>query len=150
IINLSEAECSTEQAFVAALGRARTRAFSPFWRGSVDVRLISVPTERTVTRVALRIVNKSPAAQSDFLVANLYGVRLSIDVPKDVHRPTIFQELPASFRYDRRMPGVGINAHVRDEELGSLLRLVVESVPITETPRLEAREFSDAVPTFSS
>ena len=53
------------------------------------------------------------------------------------------------FADHRRMPGVGINAHVRDEEKGELLQLIAESVPITETPRLEAREFSDAVPAFS-
>ena len=101
-------------------------------------RLISVPTEPMAIRVAIRIINDSPApakAQSDFLDANLYAVRLSVEMPKAVHRPTIFQELPASFRYDRRMPGVGINAHVRDEENGELLQLIAESVPITETPR---------------
>lgn len=152
-VHLTEPECATEQAFIAALGRARTRAFSSFWRGFLDVRLISVPTEPTATRVAVRLINDSPTpakAQSDFLDANLYAVRLSIDVPKAVHRPTIFQELPASFRYDREMPGVGINAHVRDEDSDLLLRLIAESVPITETPRLEAREYADATPTYSA
>jgi Helicase conserved C-terminal domain len=153
VIYLDEPECATQQAFNSAASRARTRPFSPFWRGFLDVRLISVPTESRVIRVAIRIVNDSPApakAQTDFLDPNLYAVRLSVAVPKAVHRPTIFQELPASFRYDRRMPGVGINAHVRDEEQGALLRLIAESVPITETPRLEAREFDNAVPSFST
>src|SRR6185312_11587192 len=77
VVHLTEPECATEQTFVAALGRARTRAFASFWRGFLDVRLISVPTEPTVTRVAVRLVNDSPIpakAQSDFLDANLYGV----------------------------------------------------------------------------
>lgn len=152
-IHLSEQECATEQAFLAALGRARARVFSSLWRGFLDVRLISVPTEPSVTRVAIRIVNDSPTpakAQGDFFDANLYAVRLSIDIPETVHRPAIFQELPASFRYDRRMPGVGINAHVREEKLDTLLRLIAESVPIAETPRLEAREFPDAVPAYKA
>ena len=152
-IHLTELECSTEQAFNSALSRARTQPFASFWRGFVDVRLISVPTEPKMIRVAVRIVNDSPApakAQSDFVDANLYAVRLSVEMPKKVQRPTIFQELPASFRYDRQMPGVGINAHVRDEVKGAMLQLIAESVPLTETPRLEAREFPDAVPTFSA
>jgi hypothetical protein len=152
-IHLTEPECATEQAFDSSLGRARVRPFASFWRGFVDVRLINVPTEPELVRLAIRLVNDSPTpgkAQADFLDANLYAVRLAVDVPKIVHRPTIFQELPASFRYDRRMPGVGINAHVRDDDHGTLLQLIAESVPITETPRLEAREFLDAVPTFSA
>jgi len=153
VIHLTESECGTEPAFTAAIIRARTRPFAPFWRAFVDVRLISVPTEPKSIRVAIRVINDSPApakAQSDFLDANLYAVRLSVAIPKEVHRPTIFQELPASFRYDRRMPGVGINSHVCEEQSGALLQLTAESVPSTETSRLEAREFPDAVPTFAA
>lgn len=153
VIYLSEPECDSEPAFTAALSRARTRAFASFWKAFVDVRLISVPTEPQSIRVAIRVINDSPApakAQSDFLDANLYAVRLSVAVPKEVHRPTIFQELPASFRYDRQMPGVGINSHVCEEQNGALLQLTAESVPLTETARLEAREFPDAVPTFAA
>jgi len=78
------------------------------------------------------------------------AMKLSVDVPREVHRPTIFQELPASFRYDRRMPGVGINSHVCAEQRGPLLQLTAESVPQAETARLEAREFPDADPTFAA
>jgi hypothetical protein len=152
-IQIAEAECESDRTFTVALARARTRPFSSFWRAFLDVRLISVPTDPSVVRIAIRVVNDSPPpakAQSDFLDANLYAVKLAVDVPKAVHRPTIFKELPASFRYDREMPGVGINAHVREEAIGSAIRLIVESVPITETPRLEAREFADASPDFST
>jgi Helicase conserved C-terminal domain len=151
-VNITETECDTEPAFAAAISRARAQVFTSFWRAFVDVRLISVPTEPSSVRLAVRVVNDTPApakAQSDFLDANLYAIRLSIAVPKAVHRPTIFQELPASFRYDRRMPGVGINSHVEAENGETILRLTAESVPLTETPRLDAREFADAVPTFS-
>ena len=97
VVQLTEPECDTDPAFSAALNRARTRPFASFWRAFIDVRLISVPTEPKSVRVAIRVINDSPApakTQSDFLDANLYAVRLSVAVPKDVHRPTIFQELP--------------------------------------------------------
>lgn len=152
-IHMTEPQCADKQSFLDALQDTRTQPFTSIWRGFVDVRLISVPTEPNLIRIAVRIVNDSPApakAQSDFIDANLYAVRLTVGVPTAVHRPTIFQELPASFRYDRRMAGVGINAHVRDEMKGALLHLIAESVPITETPRLEAREFADAAPTFAA
>ena len=152
-IHLTEAECADEQSFLHALLRTRTQPFTSDWTAFLDVRLINVPTEPKLIRIAVRIVNGSPVpgkAQSDFVDNNLYAVRLTVGIPTDVHRPTIFQELPASFRYDRRMAGVGINAHVEDELKGSLLCLSAESVPITETPRLEARQFADATPTFGA
>jgi len=48
------------------------------------------------------------------------------------------------------MAGVGINSHVETEEIGSDIRLSAQSVPLAETPRLEAREFEDADPTFAA
>jgi len=152
-IFLTEHDCETEAAFISALGRTRTRPFAPFWKGFVDVRLIGMPTEPSAVRLAIRVVNDTPApgrVQADYLDANLYAVRMSLSVPEAVHRPTIFQELPASFRYDRKMPGVGINAHVDAQRHDATLQLIAESVPVAETPRLEAREFDDADPTFAS
>jgi hypothetical protein len=152
-VNLTEPECETEAAFNTALNRSRTQAFASFWNGCIDVRLISVPTEPTVVRVAIRVINDTPPpskTQYDYLDANLYAIHLSTLIPADVHRPTIFQELPASFRYDRRMAGVGINSHVESQAEGSSLLLTAETVPCTETARLEAREFDDADPTFAA
>lgn len=152
-IQLTEKECETESAFIAALARTRTQPFTSFWRAFVDVRLISVPTEPRAVRLALRIVNETTEpgkAQIDFLDPNLYAVRLAVRVPKPAHLPTIFQELPASFRYDRRMPGVGIDSQVVVEDNDTSLRLTAESVPLTETPRLEARDFPDAIPSYSA
>jgi hypothetical protein len=152
-IQLTEKECENESSFSAALARTRTQPFTSFWRAFVDVRLISVPTDAKAVRLAIRIVNDTaePAkAQSDFLDPNLYAVRLTVTVPKSVHLPTIFQELPASFRYDRRMPGVGIDSQVVVKDSENSLQLAAESVPLTETPRLEARDFPDAIPSFST
>ncbi|MFN7998446.1 MAG: DEAD/DEAH box helicase family protein [Bryobacteraceae bacterium] len=151
-IDLTEHDCATETAFDAAAARARAQPFTPFWRAFVDARLINVPTEPGVARIAVRVVNDTPPpakAQTEYLDANLYAVRSTVSVPRAAHRPTIFQELPASFRYDRTMPGVGINSQVDATSSASIIDLTAESVPITETSRLEAREFKDADPTFS-
>ncbi|HKT25420.1 MAG TPA: hypothetical protein VJR04_12500, partial [Terriglobales bacterium] len=56
-VYLTENECQTEAAFAAAVSRARTQPFVSFWAASVDVRLISVPTERNAVRVAMRVIN---------------------------------------------------------------------------------------------
>ena len=117
-IQASEAELATEVAFGPATARAHPNPFTSSWNAAVDVRLISVATEPGQVRLAVRIINKTAVpggAQVDFVDPNLYGVRISVAVPRTVHRPTVFQELPASFRYDRLMPGVGINAHVEIE-----------------------------------
>jgi hypothetical protein len=151
-IHATEAELATDVAFSPATARAHPHAFISSWSASVDVRVINVPTEPNQVRLAVRVINETVApgrAQIDFVDPNLYGVRISVAVPGTVHRPTVFQELPASFRYDRLMPGVGINAHVESNKKDSVVNLIAESVPITETPRLEAREFGDADPTFA-
>jgi hypothetical protein len=152
-IDLTEQDCETEAAFNGAVARARSQPFTPFWRAFLDIRLINVPTEPTAVRIAIRLVNDTPPpakAQGEFLDANLYAVRFTVSIPAAAHRPTIFQELPASFRYDRRMPGVGINSHVDAQVTQSTVELTAESVPISETPRLEAREFDDADPEFTT
>lgn len=152
-IDLTERDCATEAAFEAAAARARTQPFTPFWRVFVDVRLINVPTEPDSARIAIRVINDTnpPArAQVEFLDANVYAVRCAVAVPTSVHRPTIFQELPASFRYDRKMAGVGINSQVDAATSASAITLSIESVPVTESPRLEARELADADPTFAA
>jgi hypothetical protein len=151
-IHVTETECETAAAFDVAAHRANTHPFVSFWKAIVDVRLIGVPTEPASVRIAMRLINDTAPpgkGQADYLDPNLYAVRIATDIPTDVHRPTIFQELPASFRYDRRMPGVGINADVESEPAGPNIRLIAESVPLAETPRLEAREFEDADPTFA-
>ncbi len=152
-VTVTEAELATETSFAPAALRAHGQPHPSPWRACIDVRTISAPTEPDHLRLAIRLINDTPLparTQIDFVDSNLYAIALSLTLPKTVHRPTVFQELPASFRYDRLMPGVGINAHVDCEDHGSQLVLHAEGVPITETPRLEAREFDDADPTFEA
>src|SRR6516225_576716 len=82
---------------------------------NLDVRLISVTTEPSLHRIALRLVNVTTPAgpvQAEFIDPNLYGIGISVSLPAAAHRDMVFQELPASFRYDRNMVAVGINSHV--------------------------------------
>ena len=46
--------------------------------------------------------------------------------------------------------GLALMPMSKYKKTGDLLQLTAESVPLTETPRLEAREFADAVPTFAA
>src|SRR5262249_39834802 len=88
--------------------------------------------------------------QSDFVDDNLYGVSLRLKIPSTIHRSMTFQELPASFRYDRNMIAIGINSHVEGRVESGTLRMAVESVPCSSIPRLEAREIPGADPTFQA
>lgn len=148
---VAESELADETTFSVVATRCSSGPLTNHWKAAIDVRLISVPTDVTLTRVALRIINVGEplsGSQGDFIDPNLYGVHLAVELPQSVHRPTIFQELQASFRYDRAMPGVGINAQVDCENADSLVRLAAESVPLSETSRLEARDFQDVDPSF--
>ncbi|WP_263367963.1 helicase-related protein [Edaphobacter bradus] len=152
-VYLHEADVATSEAFATALLRASRGSHLSPWKVLVDARLIRVPTDPKLWRLAVRVVNDAETpkvSQADYVDPNVYGVKLCVRLPEGVHQPTIFQELPESFRYDRRMPGVGINSQVESATFEGFVELSAESVPIAETPRLEAREFSDVDPSFAT
>jgi hypothetical protein len=123
------------------------------WRPVIDVRLVVLPTEPGHVRIALRLINRTERLKTsslDYVDPNLYGVELQLRMPAVAHRPTIFRELEDSFRYDRRMPGVGINAHVKEHSGMGMIVLATESIPQKEVPRLEPREIKNAAPTFDA
>ena len=122
------------------------------WNPVLDVRLVPVPTDSTCARIAVRLINRShflgqPALA--FLDPNLYAAKISIAIPSDAHRPTIFRELPNSFRYDRTMPGVGINTHVTIKQEDKQIILETDSTPVTFIERLEPREIPNGIPYFA-
>jgi hypothetical protein len=122
------------------------------WRAAIDVRLSSVPTLPGCVRLALRVINYTdpPGTRSlDYADANLYAVKLSARLPRQAHLPTIFQELPASFRYDREMIATGINAQALGHSEGEELLLETDTIPQTTVPRLEPREIPGASPEFA-
>jgi len=152
-IHFSEGDLKDRATFDGRLQHLATGTFSPNWSANLDVRLISVTTEPSLHRIALRLVNVTTPAgpvQAEFIDPNLYGIRIASAVPAAVHRDMIFQELPASFRYNRNMSAVGINSHIEASSTDGLLTMAVDSVPLTVVPRLEAREVPGADPTFTA
>lgn len=123
------------------------------WRLVVDVRVVPYPSDPSLVRVAARVINQTPPvmrASLDYVDANFYAVSFDVQVPRRAHRSTVFEELPASFRFDREMPGVGMNGHVEAEISQDTVTLRLSTVPIAAVPRLEPRDIPAANPTFES
>jgi hypothetical protein len=81
-INVTESECETAAAFDVAVRRAQVHPFVSFWKAIIDVRLISVPTEPTAVRIAMRLINDTAPpskAQVDCIrLSNAPVVRLRL------------------------------------------------------------------------
>jgi hypothetical protein len=151
---IEESSLADNQIFGSVLAAIEGEVQESIWTAAIDVRVTAVPTIPTMSRVALRLLNYSDALRSqqlDFRDPNLYAAALKVELPKEAHAPTIFRELPASYRYDRQMAGLGINAQVVYDALDSnRIRLKAETAPLTVTPRLEARELPNVNPTFEA
>jgi hypothetical protein len=148
-----QSDVADRQAYSRYMARVPQASSPPTWRLVVDVRLVPFPAEPSLMRVAARIINRSDAVKRsslDYVDANVYAVSFDVEVPADAHRPTIFRELPASFRFNREMFGVGINGHVEGISTGETVRLSVKTVPVKTIPRLEPREMPEAEPTFDA
>jgi hypothetical protein len=152
-ISLSEADLASPGAYGARIAALRSDEMPAAWGPVIDVRIINMPTEPGHVRVALRAINQTRGVSDrvlDYVDPNLYAVTLRVDLPKELHRMTIFNELPASFRYQREMYAVGINAHVDCLEGGARLLLVTDSVPVKVVNRLEPQRVEGARPSFAS
>jgi hypothetical protein len=152
-VTISETDLGSPEAYEARLAALQSSRIPVGWEPVVDVRLVSMPTEPGSVRVALRVINQTPEVKDkylDYVDPNLYAVRIGVTLPKELHRMTIFQELPASFRYDRKMHGVGINSHVEGRPEGNSMVLRVDSVPIKRVDRLEPQRIDGAAPRFDA
>ncbi len=151
-IQITEADLSSPENY-AHIVSSNSRASLPVqWNAELDVRLIETPTEHGVAGVALRLINRTDpvsAVSSDYADSNLYAISLQVSLPRGSYRPTIFRELPASFRYDRRMAATGINSYVTIETSDETTTLHVDPVPTAVVPRLEPRVVENAQPTFA-
>lgn len=125
------------------------------WSAVLDVRTVPVPTDPSCVRVIVRVINTTPGTsrgQDDFSDPNLYAAQLAIQVPLVAHRPSLFDELPQSYRYDLAAPAIGINCQaelVRGDVEGQL-EIRTETVPRKEVGRLEPRNLGDAEPNFAA
>lgn len=151
-ITLTRANLASSESYAQRLGQHGVSQVSPIWQPLVDIRSTPIPTRPGFVRIALRVINRSPrpSAQTlEFVDPNLYGLRLALHLPRRLHVPTEFQELRSSFRYDREMSAVGINAHVEQVNRDDSIILVAETVPHKRINRLEPREVTDGAPLFT-
>ncbi len=150
---LHEADAASEAAYDAWRASLPRGSWPLAWQPVLDLRLSMVPTEPTIRRLAVRIVNRTPAPPAralGYVDPNLYCVSLRLSIPTAARHPMTFRELPQSFRYDRRMGAVGINCNARVRDVGPQSELETESVPIHSVPRLEPRRITNAVPRFDT
>jgi hypothetical protein len=146
-----ETELASPDAYNAMLTSLQTSKIPVDWNPVIDIRLISMPTEPGCVRVALRAINQTAGVKDkylDYADPNLYAVKVKATFPQELHRMAIFQELPASFRYNREMYGIGINAHVDGRVDGPQMVLETDSVPVKRVNRLEPQKISGADPRF--
>lgn len=123
------------------------------WRLILDIRAVPYATDPSRLRIVARIINKTESVargSRDYVDPNIYTVSFEAAIPIEAHRSSVFHELPSSFRYDREMPGIGINGHVESEEREQTINLRVATVPMKSVPRLEPRDISGAEPTFKA
>lgn len=152
-IRIAQPDVKDRDAYLRFIERLPRGALPVAWRLLLDVRLVPFPAEPALVRVTARIINGTELVSRtslDFADPNIYAVTLEVEVPKAAHRPTIFRELPASFRFNREMFGVGINGHVEGRFSEGTVHLAVKTVPVKTIPRLEPREIPDAEPTFAA
>lgn len=124
-----------------------------WWKPFLDVRLFASPTEPGCARVLLRLVNRSEPARprtAAFWDPRMYAVEVRAEMPTANQRDTEFRVLPNSYRYDRRVPAIGINCQPRAERLGGQLVVRTETVPVCPRPRLVPREIEGGAPRFDA
>jgi len=148
-----QSDVAEREGYLRYIARISRPISPPTWRLVIDVRLVPFPAEPSLVRVVARVINRSDAVMRsslDYVDQNVYAVSFDVEMPTDAHRPTIFRELPASFRFNREMFGVGINGHVEGTSSRDTVRLSVKTVPVKTIPRLEPREMPEAEPTFDA
>lgn len=152
-LTLTESEIAEKTTYESKVAQLQATTIPVLWRPVIDARLVAAPTEPGCARIALRVINQSEHVKNqflDFVDPNLYAVKITVSVPKQSHRMSLFRELPDSYRYDREMFGVGINSQVNGEIGASEIILTTDSVPIKTVDRLEPREVDGALPNFES
>ena len=121
------------------------------WEPCLDVRAVAFPTNPTCVRLSFRLINRTPwrtSTQTAFFDPNLYAVRLRVHVPKAAHAMMEFADLPRSYRYDRTIAAVGINADVTAQTSGDTYLFTTRTIPWKRIDRLEPRETEETAPLF--
>lgn len=151
-LSLRESDVASDDAYTAWRSSLAAGQWPLGWLPVLDVRLSTVPTEPDVFRVTVRLINRTEPAKRqsfEYVDPNLYAVRIRLTLPTGAHRSTVFRELPHSFRYDRSMPAVGINAQATLGNTGGAITLETDPVPRYTAQRLVPRDIPNAVPRFT-
>jgi hypothetical protein len=147
-LQVQESHLQSNQAWQAWADSQQGNQRPVEWDPRLDLRVIESRSEPNVIRLALRLINQTTTLSSDYLDPNFYGVWLEARFPIEAWKPTIFRELPESFRYEREMPAIGINAHAEAHIQDGELILCIDSVPVKRIYRLEPRSIAGAEPAF--
>lgn len=152
-IQVEPIHMADEESYLAFISSLPVIGLPLEWRLTLDIRIVPFATDPSILRVVARLINKTDSVTSasrDYIDPNIYAVSFEAVIPSHAHQNSIFQELPASFRFNREMPGIGINGHVESEITADTVRMRVATVPVKTVPRLEPREITGAEPTFKS
>jgi hypothetical protein len=121
------------------------------WEPCLDIRVVTFPTDPTCVRLSLRLINRTPwrtPFQAEFFDPNLYAVCLRVHVPMAAHRTMEFADLPHSYRYDRTIAAVGINADIAVQTTDEAYLFTTRTMPWKRVDRLEPRETDQTAPFF--
>jgi Helicase conserved C-terminal domain len=122
------------------------------WTAQIDVRATRESSTPSTARLSLRLINRTqvPRQSRSFVDPNLYTVKIRVESPSAAHKYGTFRELEDSYRYDLRLPAVGLNCHAQASIDEATCTMWTEVVPRSELPRLLPRDIPQAVPTFES
>jgi hypothetical protein len=123
------------------------------WEPCLDIRTVAFPADPDCVRLSLRLINRTPwrtSAQTAFFDPNLYTVRVHVRLPGAAHAMMEFADLPRSYRYDRTIAAVGINADVDVQVSGDVYLFTTRTIPWKRVDRLEPREIPGAAPLFQA
>ncbi len=123
------------------------------WEPCLDVRMVAFPANPACVRLSLRLINRTPwrtPMQAEFFDAHLYAVRLHVRIPKAAHAMMEFADLPRSYRYDRTIAAVGINADVAARLRDNAYFFATRTIPWKRVDRLEPRETEQTAPFFQT
>lgn len=136
---------TTPDSFDKAIASALSGEFDPpAW--AADLRVRTRPWKGDERIISVLLVNTSPDergaadARDDH---GLFDVRLRLSVRQGTFRPFIFVELPDSYRFDRRMWGLGLNCTTEPEDgvhpTAAPTAIVTRSAPRAIQPRTVGR-----------
>ncbi|MFW9996436.1 MAG: helicase-related protein [Candidatus Odinarchaeota archaeon] len=152
---ITASELATEKAYENFVGAISGKAVLP----KVDISVLAsaepIKGEENSWEVVIGLVNRSqdsdPAGISRLCDEVIFNAGMTASLAEGYIKPYEFPILPKSYRFDRRMYGMGINCGVSADgdnpDRPVILR--TQAVPTFEQKRFDHRTFAEIVPTFN-